>query len=720
MDNRPPHHRHFEFHNINHLSEPPLRAMRDENPHHGIGTFQGNDFSTDVADEPNDPFSLATGGNIASFSHGNLLQYDDDQLVNLPVPSDEANEPKLDLYLAPRVGDDGHPTEIPDIPDTCFNYINDLLREEDLDDNPRTLHDFLALDSYYQSLHNALHQQTQPSSSSSSSSSSSDHRFMIPPSIAQSSCTTSEGNLNNGCSSSCGSSSSFGKTTADISLEMSMGVGAVFPSSCASTDISTTLNRHKTCSCLIGKRHHQDQDDEARSGKQPAASGTETYEQILQYEGDLFCPEDKDDNRIVSADINSSKAKNAAAVTDKGKNFKGSNSNRKAMKKVNVIDHWDLLTRCAQAISNMDFSIAHELLRQIRQHSSPYGYSIERVAHYFVKGLEARLSRRAGSRLDLANECVTVSEILKANHIYVAAVPFKIMSYYISNKTIAMHMLTQDTTRGVHIIDFGISLGLQWPCIINNLSKKPGGPPNLRITGVDFPQPGFRPAERIEETGRCLARYCERFNVPFEYHAIAESWEKIKPEDLKIDTDHRELVVVNCLYRSQHLLDESVEKNSSPRGAFLALVRQIKPAFFIHGVVNGAFGVPIFMTRFKAALSHYSALFDLFEATMPREDHERLLLESKLFGKEVVNVIACEGAQRVERPEPYKRWQIRHERAGFEQVSFDQELLRRSRAMVRRNFPEQFVLDEDHLWAVQGWKGRILYAISCWRTGMQI
>ena len=56
--------------------------------------------------------------------------------------------------------------------------------------------------------------------------------------------------------------------------------------------------------------------------------------------------------------------------------------------------------------------------------------------------------------------------------------------------------------------------------LIKFLSNREGGPPKLRITGIDFPQPGFHPTEKIE-TGRHLANYCKRYSVPFEYNAIA-------------------------------------------------------------------------------------------------------------------------------------------------------------------------------------------------------
>lgn len=34
--------------------------------------------------------------------------------------------------------------------------------------------------------------------------------------------------------------------------------------------------------------------------------------------------------------------------------------------------------------------------------------------------------------------------------------------------------------------------------------------------------------------------------------------------------------------------------------------------------------------------------------------------------------------------------------------------------MVKKEYPKDFVVDEDGKWVLQGWKGRILLAVSCW------
>lgn len=382
---------------------------------------------------------------------------------------------------------------------------------------------------------------------------------------------------------------------------------------------------------------------------------------------------------------------------------------RKPTKK-DVVDLRTILIHCAQAVAADDRRTANELLKQIRQHSKPNGDGTQRLAHCFAEGLEARLAG-TGSQLyrKLIAKRTTASDMLKAYHLYLAACPFKRLSHFLSNQTILS--MTKNASK-VHIIDFGIYFGFQWPCLIRRLSKREGGPPVLRITGIDVPQPGFRPTERIEETGQRLAEYAEKFKVPFEYQGIASKWETIRVEDLKVGKD--EVVIVNCLYRFRNLIDETVAVDS-PRNRVLNTIRQVNPAIFIHGIVNGSYSVPFFITRFREALFHFSALFDMLETTVPRDDPQRALIENEMFGREALNVIACEGSDRVERPETYKQWQVRNLRAGFVQSPLNQEIVMKAKDKVKDIYHKDFVIDEDSGWLLQGWKGRIIYAISTWK-----
>uniref|UniRef100_A0A2P2JRP3 Transcription factor n=1 Tax=Rhizophora mucronata TaxID=61149 RepID=A0A2P2JRP3_RHIMU len=447
-----------------------------------------------------------------------------------------------------------------------------------------------------------------------------------------------------------------------------------------------------------------DLEEEERSNKHSAFSLAES-EQSDMFDKVLLC-QGEDKSCVVLDKQQNGASRNGQRKGSKGKAVR----TKKGGNKGELVDWWTLLSQCAQAVATLDQRTANELLKQIRQHSSPFGDGNQRLSHYFANALEARL---AGTRTPayspvLSNRTPAV-DILKAYKVYVEACPFKKMSNFFANQTI--FKLVVEASR-IHIIDFGILYGFQWPCLIQRLSRRPGGPPKLRITGIELPQPGFRPAERVEETARRLGRYCERFKVPFDFHVIAQKWETIKYEDLKINRE--EMVVVNSLYRLRNLPDDTVVANSA-RDTVLQLIKKINPDIFIQGVINGTYNSPFFVTRFKEALLHFSSLFDMFEVTVPREDEQRSLYERELFGRDIMNVIACEGAERVERPETYKQWQLRNLRAGFRQLPLDQEILSKVKFTVRSDYDSNFVIDEDGHWMLQGWKGRMACALSVWK-----
>jgi len=375
------------------------------------------------------------------------------------------------------------------------------------------------------------------------------------------------------------------------------------------------------------------------------------------------------------------------------------------------VDLTTLLIHCAQAAAIDDHRNSSEHLKQIRKHSSATGDAGQRLAHYFADGLEARLAGTGSSIYrSLAAKRTSTGDMLKAFNLYVKACPFRIISHYVANTTILN--ATKSVTR-LHIIDYGIMYGFQWPILMQRLSKRSGGPPTLRITGIDFPLSGFRPAERVEATGRRLHEYARMFNVPFEYQAIAAKWDTIQVKDLNIKSD--EFIVVNCLYRMRNMMDETAT-DDSPRTRVLNTIRKLNPHLFVHGIVNGTYNAPFFVTRFKEAMFFFSSIFDMLEANASRMDEHRLLIEREFFGREAINVIACEGTERIERPETYKQWQMRNLRAGFRQLPLDREIMARARYKVSKTYPRDFLVDEDNKWMLQGWKGRVIYALSAWST----
>lgn len=588
-----------------------------------------------------------------------------------------------------------------------LKYISDMLMEEELEGKNCMLQDGLALQAAEKSFYDVLGQKYPPSSDQSSGFDQNIH------------------SLDSGFTWSANSDSSNTFTTSIHLAESSwIFYQAEFELSHVNTLQVPDLCRESisNASSLIlpespnardshsvkdwrERKHHQLEENaylEGRSNKHSAFSNekpevTEIFDEVLLGQAG------KNDRGSLALQ-NDGKLKN-----DGQKKGKKARSKKRGGKK-EVVDLWSLLPQCAQAVANNDQRAAKELLRQVRQYSSPFGDGNQRLAHFFVNGLEARLAGTGTpGYTPVVSSTTSAADMLKAYHAYITACPFQTMSYLYASHTI---MKLAEKVSRLHIIDFGILYGFQWPSLIERLSTRIGGPPKLCITGIEFPQPGFRPLQRVEETGRRLRKYCERFNVPFEYNPIAQKWETIQYEDLKIDRN--EMIVVNCLYRLKNLPDDTMVTNSV-RDIVLKLMRRINPDIFIHGVVNGTYNAPFFVTRFREALFHFSALFDMIDATIPREEPERMMFEKEIFGRYAMNVIACEGGERVERPETYKQWQVRNIRAGFRQLPLDQENLKKVIATVKSNYNKNFVVDEDGQWMLQGWKGRIVYALSVWK-----
>ncbi|KAL0863530.1 hypothetical protein Bca101_042648 [Brassica carinata] len=700
-------------------------------------------------------YSAGFPGSFDDFNFGNGFFLDDQPLLEFPSPFPPPPvPPHPDPYSQQNLA-----AADADFSDSVLKYISQVLMEEDMEEKPCMFHDALSLQAAEKSLYEALGEkypdQSEPlmtttttttpvqlahspdgslSSYASSNTSSSDWSFdclennrrpswlhsPIPNNFVFQS-TRSNPKPSGGSNVVLKSSFNMfndselafqfkrGKEEASKFLPKSsqlvIDVESYIPSSDPKEHNSVPYRR-------TGKKKHWREDEEhlvseERSKKQSAvyvdeAELSEMFDKILLFGR----PKEQplcilNDNFIKETAINSSSS------------YKGDTRQQKPAASGNSYvketpDLRTLLVSCAQAVSGNDRKMAEDLLKQVRQHSSSSGDGTERLAHYFADSLEARLAG-TGTQIytALSSKKTSASDMLKAYQTYISVCPFKKTAIIFANHSI-MSLATDAKT--IHIIDFGISYGFQWPPLIHRLAWRRGGSCKLRITGIELPQRGFRPAEGVNETGHRLARYCQRYNVPFEYNGIAQKWETIKVEDLKLREG--EFVAVNSLFRFRNLLDETVAVHS-PRDAVLKLIKKIKPNVFIPAVLSGGYNAPFFVTRFREVLFHYSSLFDMCHTSLPGEDPMRVMFEKEFYGREIMNVVACEGTERVERPESYKQWQARAMRAGFRQLTLEKELVQKLKLMVESGYKsKEFDVDQDGNWLLQGWKGRIVYA-SC-------
>lgn len=58
--------------------------------------------------------------------------------------------------------------------------------------------------------------------------------------------------------------------------------------------------------------------------------------------------------------------------------------------------------------------------------------------------------------------------------------------------------------------------------------------------------------------------------------------------------------------------------------------------------------------------------FEALDMALPWNSTERALVEERVMGRKIINMVACEGRERVERHESNRRWQDRMLHCGFQ------------------------------------------------------
>jgi hypothetical protein len=466
------------------------------------------------------------------------------------------------------------------------------------------------------------------------------------------------------------------------------------------------------------KRLDADGDDEqveGRSSKQMAADGEKSEEAAAREMLDKLML-NGDDEPILADDM-----QELRAAMDKAKTPPGRPAGTRADpdQQQQAVDLHSMLIRCADAVADNDRRRAADLLQRIRHHSSPSGNATQRLAHCFAEGLLVRLNGTGNlhyrSSSSMPKSASSSGVQLKAMQFFMASCCFLPVNILFSNKSIYKAAAGR---KKLHIVHYGLDHGLQWATLLRWLARREGGPPEVRLTGIDVPQPGFRPARLIEEAGRRLTAYAHQLGVPFRFCGIAAKSEAVRAGDLDIDPD--EVLAVSSLFHFRTLTDEGTmatddgEAGTDPIVAVLGAIREMKPSVFVHAVLNASYSTAFFATRFREALYNFTALFDMMDTILPRDNGSRLLFERDVLARCAVNVIACEGADRVQHPRSYKQWQARSRRAGLRQLPLDYDIVQTLKDKVEREYHEHFVISEDQQWLLQAWKGRVLYAISTW------
>eukprot|EP01018_Ginkgo_biloba_P007412 Gb_12802 [translate_table: standard] len=358
-----------------------------------------------------------------------------------------------------------------------------------------------------------------------------------------------------------------------------------------------------------------------------------------------------------------------------------------------------LLLQCAESVSTDNIEEANAILPQLNELATPYGNSLQRVAAYFAQGMAARL---LNSYLGVCSPLpdrplVSNQNILSAFQTFNGICPFVKFSHFTSNQAI---LEAFDGESRVHIIDFDIMQGLQWPALFHILAARPGGCPYVRITGMGTSM------DALEATGKRLSSFARTLRLPFEFHPVADKVGKLDPAVLRIRKG--DALAVHWLHHSLYDVTGSDTRT-------LQLLQRLKPKV-ITMVEQDMSRVGSFLNRFVEGLHYYSAMFDSLGACFSEDNVDRHTVEQQLLYQEIKNILAVGGPARTGEIK-FENWRTQLQNGGFRQLSMSGNAFAQAHLLLNM-FPCQgYSLVEAEGGILKlGWKELPLYIASAWTS----
>lgn len=357
------------------------------------------------------------------------------------------------------------------------------------------------------------------------------------------------------------------------------------------------------------------------------------------------------------------------------------------------------LMACADAVQQDNLKLADALVKHIGLLAVAQAGAMRKVATYFAEALARRIYKIYPQDLPYSDQLEMY---------FYETCPYLKFAHFTANQAILEAF--EGETR-VHVIDFGLKQGMQWPALMQALALRPGGPPKFRLTGIGPPQPNN--TDELQQVGWKLAQLAETIGVEFEFRGfVVNSLADLDGKILDVRPSEVEKVAVNSVFELHRLLARpgSIEK-------VLTSIKAMKPKIVTLVEQEANHNGVVFVDRFYEALHYYSTMFDSLESSgLTQVNNQDLVMSEVYLGRQICNVVACEGAERVERHESLSHWRERMGSVGFESAHLGSNAFRQA-SMLLALFAggDGYRVEENDGCLTLGWHTRPLIATSAWQ-----
>ncbi|KAI3704866.1 hypothetical protein L1987_75095 [Smallanthus sonchifolius] len=375
-----------------------------------------------------------------------------------------------------------------------------------------------------------------------------------------------------------------------------------------------------------------------------------------------------------------------------------------------------LISDATEAITDGKSEIAMELITRLNQFSNARGTPEQRLGCHMASALSSHVHANAATEKQISS----VAELYKREHVlstqllYDKSPCFK-LAFMMANNIILQNLSgSVQRDRNIHVVDFDIGHGLQYVFMIHEIAAARkvdrGTPISVKLTTFkDFGNGGV---ERLKLVGDGLKSLSNKLGVIFHYNVLDFKLSEISKQGLTVAND--DVLAVNFAFKLNKLPDESVTVDNL-RDEVLRRVKALSPAVVTVAEQDLNTNTASFTARVNDVFSYYTTFVDSFDATIPRDNPERVKIEEGL-SRRIVNSVACEGRERVERCEVFGKWRARMRMAGFDPKPVSQDtadsLVSKVNWGTRGN--PGFTVKEDSGGIRFGWLGRSLMVVSAW------
>ncbi|KAH8508575.1 hypothetical protein H0E87_010623 [Populus deltoides] len=400
-----------------------------------------------------------------------------------------------------------------------------------------------------------------------------------------------------------------------------------------------------------------------------------------------------------------------------------------------------LLVHCANAIESNNATLSQQILWVLNNIAPPDGDSNQRLTFAFLRALIARatksgtcklLAAMANAQYNLALHRHKFSVIELAS--FVDVTPWHRFGFTAANAAIL------EAVEGylvIHIVDLSLTHCMQIPTLIDAIANRFEVPPLIKLTvaGATEDVPPMLDLS-YEELGSKLVNFAWSRNVIMEFRIIPSSYadgfssliEQLRVQHL-VYAESGEALVINCHMMLHYIPEEtlsdfpssksnpysyesSCSSMSSFRTTFLKSLRSLDPTIVVLVDEDADLTSNNLESRLRSAFNYLWIPFDTVDTFLPRGSKQRQWYEADVCWK-IMNLIAHEGLQRVERLEPKIQWIQRMRNADFRGISFAEDAISEVKTMLDEHAAGWGLKKEDDD-LVLTWKGHNVVFASAW------